>query len=112
MRATAQDDGVLADLEALEALAERVRSRSIGLLVMPGLHGGGVLDQPAMQALLPVAKAKRIEGEPVPGVSADEAPFFPTAAGLEHPATRIVPFKGWSERIWAAQRLAAATTAG
>jgi hypothetical protein len=83
-----------------ERLAQRVKEGTTGLLVMPGVHGGAVLSEPSVGPLLPVAKSKPIEGQPVPGTFEGDGLFYPTEAGLGHPASRFVESKKWSEIHW------------
>lgn len=96
-----------------QAVAERVRARSLGLLAIPGWpplkRGESVtpavhpfFEQASLAGLLPVAEPRRIEGTPVPGTfqSPADAPFLVTDAGTEHPASRIVAFPEWSRRLW------------
>jgi hypothetical protein len=83
-----------------DVLDAKVRAGTIGLLVMPGVQGGGILEHPILGPLLPIEKAMPIQGDPVPGVFGAEVPFIPTKFGLKHPATRFVSFPGWSEKMW------------
>jgi hypothetical protein len=94
-----------------EAVAGRVRAGSLGLWVQPGLPlpmpGSSeqpvmhpLLEQPALATVLPVASAKPIQGSPLPGVFAKNAPFAVTSTGEKHLASRMVYWPEWSRRIW------------
>lgn len=89
-----------------EHVALRVRERRLGLLVVPDhLSGHPTASEPSLRTVLPVASvlplAPRAPGDRVlPGVFQTAAPFAATEAGTRHPASRIVPFDGWSRKIW------------
>jgi hypothetical protein len=51
-----------------------------------------------------VRTAKPLAGQPVPGTFTGHAPFLVTEEGRRHPATRLVPWPGWSRRIWDSMR--------
>jgi hypothetical protein len=86
-------------------VAERVRAGRMGLLVVPDLlHGKALSDEPQLATVLPVA-AKAVvpaqRGDPtLPGVFSAPKPLSITKDGALHPASRIVSYPGWSERIW------------
>ncbi len=97
-----------------QQVVERVRARSLGVLVLPGYPPADraaptvtpavhpLLQHPLLSGLLPVLEPRPLEGSPVPGTfqSPAQAPFGVTDAGAEHPASRIVAFPEWSHRIW------------
>jgi hypothetical protein len=80
----------------------RVEDGTMGLLVMPEVEGGpAMLAHPVLGDVLPVAKAHPIQGQSIPGMFGDDArPLVVEAAGTTHPATRLVRWARWSERIW------------
>lgn len=87
-------------------VAERVTSGRLGLLVVPDhLTGRPIADEPSLRAVLPVASVLPLAplekgGRLIPGVFETPRPFEVTADGTKHPATRIVPFEGWSGKVW------------
>lgn len=96
-----------------EAVAGRVKARTLGLLVLPGAPTAArgesaappvhpLLTHPVLARLLPVAEAAPIEGPDLPGWFGREAAFSVTKAGVQHPASRIVAFPEWSQRVWQA----------
>jgi hypothetical protein len=92
--------------EFWSAAAQRVRDGRLGLLVIPEhQHGKAIADEPSLSSVVPVdlkPLAPERPGENViPGVFTTPKPLAVTPDGIRHPATRIVAFPGWSERIWA-----------
>lgn len=96
-----------------EAVLARVKARTLGLLVIPGPPPANrgessappvhpMLLHPLFARLLPVAEGQRIEGASPPGWFGTEPPFSVTPAGAQHPASRIVAFPEWSQRVWQA----------
>lgn len=94
-----------------DAVAARVKAGTLGVWLQPGIPtsatGGGkapevhpMLSSPALRALLPVATATAIRGDPVPGVYPSGAVFQVTGEGEKHPASRIVYWPEWSRRVW------------
>lgn len=84
---------------------ERVQSGRMGLLFVPDhLHAHALATQPSLAAVVPVAGAKPLKpeapGGSVPGVLSPARPFRITAEGTKHPTTRLVPYTGWSEKLW------------
>jgi hypothetical protein len=108
-----QDEGidvvVLHDLDpnALEnafweAVAERVQDGRMGLLVQPGVRTGqAILEHPVLGPLLPVDSELASIPAATPGFSSERMPFRLQEAGHRHPATRLVQWPTWTERIWA-----------
>lgn len=95
--------------------AERVRDGRLGLLLLPDhLTGEALAVEASLQTVLPVAKVAPLAplergGTLIPGVFDVPHPFAVTPDGTKHPASRIVAFPGWSERIW--RRLTTGKTA-
>jgi hypothetical protein len=87
-------------------VAERVTSGRLGLLVVPDhLTGRPFSDEPSLRSVLPVASVLPLApvekgGRLIPGVFETPRAFEVTPDGAKHPATRIVPFEGWSAKIW------------
>lgn len=86
-------------------VAERVQGGRMGLLVLPDFaHASALAAEPSLSGLVPVRGVKELKpataGGPLPGVFSSARPFRVTEEGTKHPATRIVPFPGWSEKIW------------
>ncbi len=87
-------------------VAERVTSGRLGLLVVPDhLTGRPLADEPSLRSVLPVASVLPLAplekgGRLIPGVFDTPRAFEVTADGTKHPATRIVPFEGWSAKVW------------
>jgi hypothetical protein len=89
-------------------VAERVKAGSLGLLVLPeSAHVAALAAEPSLASILPVTGVRG----PVPtspgsrelaGVFDVERPFVATTDGTVHPATRLVPYAGWSAKLWAA----------
>ena len=87
--------------EGLLSLYAQVQEGRVGFLVVAGLsHGADMLAHPGIRRLLPVKKARAIEGPEKPGILMGLKPFRATEAGTRHPATRLVPWPTWSQRIW------------
>jgi len=94
-------DPAVLDASFWTDVAERVHGGHLGLLVQPGIaNGAAMLAHPVLGGLVPVAKAKKLEGSPLPGVFGHLVPFTVTEAGTHHPASRLVPWPTWSKRIW------------
>lgn len=87
-------------------VAERVQAGRLGLLVVPDhLTGRALADEPSLRSVLPVASVLPLAplekgGTRIPGVFDTPRTFEVTADGTKHPASRIVPFEGWSAKIW------------
>lgn len=89
------------DADFWEAVSLRVREGRIGLIAMPGRPDGlALFENPALAELLPVAKAGRFEGSPIPGKLGDFRAFEITEAGTTHPASRLVAWPEWSRTMW------------
>jgi hypothetical protein len=90
-------------------VADRVRSGSLGLLLLSeNRFGQALADEPSLRTILPVTGVRAVAAvspgsREVVGVYETERPFVVTDAGTRHPASRMVPFPGWSTRLWAAQ---------
>jgi len=94
-------DPGLVDDEFWDSLYTQVQEGRVGFLVVAGLsHGADMLAHPGIRRLLPVKKARAIEGPEKPGILMGLKPFRVTEAGTRHPATRLVPWPTWSQRIW------------
>ena len=99
------DPGVL-DRDFWLEVSERVQKGQLGLLAIPGpLRGSAMLGHEVLARLFPVAKARALEGQPVPGTFRGQVPFTVTDAGKRHAATRLVSWPGWSGRIWISRGL-------
>jgi hypothetical protein len=86
-------------------VSDRVRSGSLGLLVLPGVRHG-VLLASRLEAVMPL-KAKPVAAlEPgsklVAGVFDEPRRFYVTDAGKSHPASRLVQWPSWSAKKWEA----------
>ncbi len=99
-------DPALVDDEFWDALYAQAREGSVGVLAMAGqTNGEKMLSHPGLRRLLPVKKARAIEGPEKPGILPGLTPFRVTEEGTRHPATRLVPWPSWSRRIWDSFRL-------
>jgi hypothetical protein len=90
-------------------VTERVRAKSMGLLVL-GEHrfGKAYADHPVLKEVLPIRGVKAVApaspgSSILAGVFEKPRPFVVTSEGRRHPASRIVPYPGWSEKHWKAQ---------
>jgi hypothetical protein len=94
-----------------DMVVARVKAGTLGLWLQPGLPTAAtagspapevhpLLSSPALRALVPVAKAAPVRGDPVPGVYPSGAVFQATGDGERHPASRIVYWPEWSRRVW------------
>lgn len=89
-----------------EHAADRVRTRAMGLLLLPDPTFGRAMSEiEALRALLPVAKvhafAAVAPGGPVAGVYLDPRPLVLTKEGAAHAAARIVEYPNWNRHWWA-----------
>lgn len=88
-------------------VAGRVRDGRLGLLVVPDhLTGKALAEEPSLRAVLPVASVLPMAplekgGKLIPGVFRAPQPFAVTADGTRHPASRLVSYPGWSQKLWA-----------
>ena len=86
-------------------VADRVRAGSLGVLLLPDYAKGQAMAEiDALKPLTPVAKARAVAGivpgGPVAGVFASERPFLLADDAVDHPAARIVDWKGWNQKWW------------
>lgn len=89
-------------------VAERVRAGSLGLLVLPEFSFVKAIGaEPSLAAILPVTGVKAPApstpgGREIAGVFTSDRSFVVTEPGTRHPASRLVPYPGWSKKLWAA----------
>ena len=90
-------------------VAEKVKAKSLGLLVLAEHRfARAYAEHAALKDLLPVRGVKPVApiapgSQVIAGVFDEPKRFVVTDAGRRHPASRIVPYPGWSVRHWDAQ---------
>lgn len=95
--------------EFWSSVADRVRSGRLGLLmVTENQFAKAQADEPSLKSILPITGAKAVGptsvgSREIAGVYEKEKSFVVTEDGTKHPASRMVPYAGWSKRLWEAQ---------
>ena len=89
-------------------VAERVKAGSLGLLVLPEFAFlKAIATEPSLASILPVTGVRPVApstsgGRDLAGVFPVARSFAVTEAGTHHPVSRLVPYPGWSAKLWAA----------